>query len=289
VEMVCNQMGSEVKFHNVESPGNDCTAPGRGQCFSTGKRAFIPKCESGRDFPKHHFELQFSTGTTYAIWKKDGDGKIYGALNGNVDDACRGTVLADYSQGDYWAIVVKPDGSIQLSDGHNGCPPLPPVSDCSKIEKVTGAWVIVGSSNGSGQTYTYKQGTTRSYTNKDTQTWGSKVTTKVSAGFEAAGAKASVEVDVEMSTTLAHEYSSTFTSTAESDFTYSFDKAGVVWQWRFTVADPCGTSQAQRTDMRLTPAAVFPPCCLPGYERNLADPHGGGCYPDNHGKTVNLC
>ena len=68
VSGICNQHSEKVKLHNTESPGNDCEAsPMGGQCESSGKRAFIPKCESSKDFPGHHFELTDDNGFVYSI------------------------------------------------------------------------------------------------------------------------------------------------------------------------------------------------------------------------------
>merc|ERR1711871_622227 len=118
VNALCNQGTNALKFHNIENPGNDCTAPAQGQCESTGKRAFIPKCESSSDFEKHHFSIQDTDGNEfYSITKHDGDQVIYGAKHGDIDGHCRGTdVLANYDDGTLWNIVVSPDMEVSLQD-----------------------------------------------------------------------------------------------------------------------------------------------------------------------------
>jgi hypothetical protein len=62
----------------------------------------------------------------------------------------------------------------------------------------------------------------------------------------------------------------------------------VVWQWQFTVADSCGTSHAMQQDLRLTDGILFPPCCIPGYAKDITKPHGE-CYAFRDGSTVDLC
>jgi hypothetical protein len=43
-----------------------------------------------------------------------------------------------------------------------------------------------------------------------------------------------------------------------------------------------------REDLRLTDAIPIPPCCIPGYEKNISEPHGD-CLPLEDGTNVNLC
>jgi hypothetical protein len=86
---------------------------------------------------------------------------------------------------------------------------------------------------------------------------------------------------------VAKGYSQTFSETSTTTHTYQFGP-GMVWQWQFTITDPCGSSIIMGKDLRLTAAMPFPPCCIPGWEKNITDPHGD-CYPDSSGKLVNLC
>ena len=85
----------------------------------------------------------------------------------------------------------------------------------------------------------------------------------------------------------ARTYTSTLSTTTTTTSTFQF-LAGVVWQWQFTLVDPCGTTVAMREDLRLTAGVPFPPCCIPGYEKNITKPHGE-CYPFDDGTLVDLC
>jgi len=71
--------------------------------------------------------------------------------------------------------------------------------------------------------------------------------------------------------------------TSEADALEVTCPPGVVWQWQLQVtkADSCGVAEQVGTNnVRCSPNANTPPCCLPGYERAPSDPHAGGCLPD---------
>merc|ERR1712014_547489 len=76
-----------------------------------------------------------------------------------------------------------------------------------------------------------------------------------------------------LSRSIAKEYSSEFSMSKTETHTFNYG-AGVVWQWQFTITDQCGSSTVSGNDMALTPGAFEPPCCLPGYAKNVSVPHG---------------
>ena len=288
VNGLCNLSPLQIKFVNTETSGNDCTAVPHGDCFSPGKRAFIPKCDSQDDYSKHHFELQ-GLPHLYSIWKHDGDQIIYGTQDGRVDPNGRGLwALAHYSQGDYWNIIVNPDGGVWLKDGSLPCPTPPPQPSCDAVHSVNGHWVNIGSSQGPTK-FTFTQGVSHETTHGYDKTWGSSVGVKMSSGFKAFGADMNVEVDMESSKTIAQSYSSTLETSSTSTEEYDFNTPGVIWQWQFYISDSCGNSKVLKNDLRITPNVMAPPCCLPGFERNIKYPHAGGCLADGQGKVTLLC
>lgn len=155
-------------------------------------------------------------------------------------------------------------------------------SDCYYISNVKGSWVMISSSSGK-QSVQYSEGVTRSHTVESSSTWGGSVTTTASAGFDFFGNEGSVSVSGEVSDSVAHSYSDTFSKSSTTTYTYEFD-AGVVWQWKFDITDPCGAATASGHDLALTPGAFAPPCCLPGMFENITLPTGA-C----HGTTPNIC
>lgn len=154
-------------------------------------------------------------------------------------------------------------------------------ASCMKIEAATGYWEKISSSPGQ-QHVTYTTGVTRSNSVQNTITWGSTVTATISASFGFLGDGGSESVSGEISSSIAREYSSTFSQTTTVEKSFDFGP-GVVWQFQFKVQDGCD-SIASGTDLQLTQGVYDPPCCLPGWFANISEPHG-----ECHGDSPNVC
>jgi hypothetical protein len=137
---------------------------------------------------------------------------------------------------------------------------------------VTGEWQQVQSSS-SSQSVEFQIGVTRSYGVSDTHTWGTQVgaTAGVNFGFDGIGINAGVSGQISRS--IAKEYTSQFSMTTTETHTFQFGP-GVVWQWQFVVVDVCGSTVVKGNDLVLTAGALNQPCCLPGYAKNISEPHG---------------
>mmetsp|Transcript_36998 Transcript_36998/g.80600 ORF Transcript_36998/g.80600 Transcript_36998/m.80600 type:complete len:456 (-) Transcript_36998:1-1368(-) len=189
---------------------------------------------------------------------------------------------------------------------------------CS-VTQVTGAWVPISSSSGA-ETLTFSYGTSHEYTSalensetEDTEAaWSREVETEASTGFEVSvsgsGFFASVSGSVSgsysrtdsktvagsTSRSIASRHSEAFStvSTQESVFQHEVPGNGMcfLWQWQYTVRDSCGESVVRGQDIRHTPSAAQPPCCLPGLEVNIEDSHQPNCLAvEDGGDTYLLC
>lgn len=146
------------------------------------------------------------------------------------------------------------------------------INDCTAIDKKVGQWVQVGSSPGT-QSYEFDYGVERSYTVQKTQTWGRSTTVSVTVGFSFAGFSASTTVSHEWSYQFSIQHSSTFSMSEMEKYTTTVGK-GVIWQFQMGITDNCGTSGIHMKDVQVTPDAHSPPCCLPGYFKNISEPWG---------------
>jgi hypothetical protein len=109
------------------------------------------------------------------------------------------------------------------------------------------------------------------------------VTASVTAGFKIFGAGGSATVTGEVSASISHQYTSTFSMTTTQKHGFSFGP-GVVWQWQFTINDGCGATIGSGHDLQLTGGAYELPCCLPGYFQDITKPLG-----DCHAPSPNMC
>lgn len=166
-----------------------------------------------------------------------------------------------------------------------------PVRQC-KASSVTGRWVPIKTSNAREQTVKFHSGTSRDYVQGSSEEWGTsvKATVSQSFGFEAVGvsSETSLSVTTGASHTMAESYGASFRSDSWTENSDTFGP-GTVWQWQFSARDPCGDSTTAKSDLRLTPAAAYPPCCLPGFEKNLTNPHESCCHPDTDGVVYDMC
>lgn len=153
------------------------------------------------------------------------------------------------------------------------------------IGSISGQWVELQSNPGPSS-LSVTLGVQHGYAAGNTTTWGSDVTTQVKTGFSAFGASASVSVSGEMSDKMSSSYSQTFQMSSATMRTFDFD-AGFVWQWQFKVTDRCGSSIVSGTDFAITAGEYAPPCCLPGWAKNISEYKD--CVAPTNGTAVDLC
>jgi len=214
-------------------------------------------------------------------------------------------------------VEVDPAGSPHsLASGGSGNPPIPPpkqhqfvcpcdggayiqfaqprtakhdvqvdINDCTLIKKKVGQWVQVGSSPGS-QTYEFDYGVERDYTVSKTNTWGHTTTIQTHAGFSFSAFSFSIDVTHETSYQFAEEHSETFSMSSTEHYSTTVG-AGMIWQFKMDITDNCGTSGVHMKDIQVTPNGQSPPCCLPGFFKNISDPWGD-CL-EVGGKVYNVC
>lgn len=148
----------------------------------------------------------------------------------------------------------------------------PPSHSCLPVQNITGQWLQIQSSS-SDQSVEFQKGVTRSYTVSDTRTWGTTVSANAGVSFGFSGVGITAGVSGSLSQSIAKGYTSEFEMSSTETHTFNYGP-GVVWQFQFTVTDRCGSSTIKGNDLALTKGAIDPPCCLPGYSRNISVPHG---------------
>lgn len=157
---------------------------------------------------------------------------------------------------------------------------------CLHIKKPQGRWTVISSSP-VGQKVKISVGTSHGYKDTTDSRWGNKVASTVSTGIDIQGNKCGVSVTGEISEQMSKSYISTFSKTTSVETEFSFP-AGVVWQFQIKIQDDCGESIAGRQDLQITDAQPHPPCCLPGYFKDIKNARGD-CLPDSNGQFVDLC
>lgn len=248
---ICNQYHETVKFENVEHEGNNCDAPSGGVCFSVGKRAFVPKCESGQDFGKHRFIVHIGQ-RQYSIWKKDSDKKLYGGDYSDI--SCRGTVLADYSQGNAWNIVVRRDASVYLIPKDQGCPPVP--RDENRWDKPKGYWKPVQSIIGGEISLSLSVGTSSTDSKAHTTEWAQSLTLTI--GSKLIFAEESVSTSISKRVATQTESSLTKSEQTTQTFTCARQENTQVtmYQWVITAGH-----NGKQTTVANTPNII----CVSGF------------------------
>merc|ERR1711924_199322 len=88
------------------------------------------------------------------------------------------------------------------------------------------------------------------------------------------------------SSEFAASHSSVFGMTQTETYETSL-RSGVVWQFQVMVIDNCGTTTVRMKDFQVTQDNASPPCCLPGYFKDAAEPTGD-CL-NVGGEKYNLC
>lgn len=190
-----------------------------------------------------------------------------GVLNG-YSGVCHLTCTQNSDCGNSGDLCIRDTSS----DSAGVCGAFTNTDKCYYVELVNGQWVQIQSSS-SEQEVSFQEGVTRTYGVESSSTWGSKVTASVSAKFGVFGIGGSASVTGEISQQFSEQYSSTFAMSSTQTHTFKYGP-GVVWQWQFAIQDGCGSATASASDLVLTGGAFAPPCCLPGYSKNISDPTG---------------
>ena len=154
--------------------------------------------------------------------------------------------------------------------------------NCYFIEGITGGWRYSHTNYADTYEYTQSVGTTHHYedtrSESQTKTWSRSVTNKISGGFKVfgVGASASRSVTVTSSTaqTIASTHSEAFGTTTLEEHKFTFNSKGVIWNWVYDTMDGCGSSSTQTPTIVMTPSSTEPPCCPPGFEKDINIPHG---------------
>merc|ERR1712039_298618 len=133
-------------------------------------------------------------------------------------------------------------------------------------------WVMLQSAP-VNQTVSFSEGITRTYRVKDPAKWGSRTTTNVAAGFTFKFGETKIEIPSNFSKVLAAEYSPIFEQSTSTTSTFHFGP-GVVWHWHFEITDGAGTTLARAHNLALTANAAEPPCCPPGFFKDITKPQG---------------
>ena len=169
------------------------------------------------------------------------------------------------------------------------CPPAfnnaGPPKNCSKVIKQQASWVPVASSS-SEQTLTYSLGRTSSNKASSGSGSSSKLGFNIGVGFNVGPVHVSVGVAVGTNSAFTRSTDNTFQISSGQSFASTFG-AGVVWQWQWSVETECTNHTVFAQDLRLTNSLEEPPCCIPGYEKDISKPHGS-CQATND-VTISTC
>jgi len=169
-------------------------------------------------------------------------------------------------------------------------PAPPPQPACQPLKEVNARWVPIASTS-EQISYKVAKGVTRATTSEDSYEWGAAVEAKVSAGFQVPTiGGVSVDISASVSASFGNTYTEYFQSTESTEFTFTANRAGVMWQWQFNVYDACGMNIVKGMDVVLTENQAEPPCCLPGHFTDPSKPEEANCVA-TWGETAvyNLC
>jgi len=160
-------------------------------------------------------------------------------------------------------------------------PQVTPPLTCDVLEGTIvamGSWEPVSSSN-QPQTVYSTSGTTTLHTVSSSSSSSSSVSVGLSVTYSMV--TVGLTIDHDQSQSASHETNFSTTSTS----TYLYDMpAGTVWQWKALASGAYSSVMADTNSMRRTTSLSEPPCCFPGFEKDITDPHNGGCQPG-----MNLC
>ena len=165
-------------------------------------------------------------------------------------------------------------------------PPPPAPHKCDVPLRQEANWVPISSAS-TQQTVSY--GTGRVAIGETTHDSGSSSNIGFSIGVGMSFGPVHVGVSLAFGVNEAFQATTShaFEESTGQTFTTAYGP-GVVWQWQWFIETACANHTASAQDMRVTPSLDEPPCCLPGYERELGRPHGW-CQPTEKNATISAC
>eukprot|EP00038_Savillea_parva_P030775 m.80192 g.80192 ORF g.80192 m.80192 type:complete len:572 (-) comp9333_c0_seq1:38-1753(-) len=197
---------------------------------------------------------------------------------------------------DYQTTAATPTTNRQC--GKSTCPAqnityVPPTATSSRVcGAVPHAYWSPLTFSGADLSHTVTTGTVVTNGTSVSSTWGTTATNAVSVGFTAgvgfsgdgidASASGSVKYtsSTSISNAIAHDFSSSFSTTSTTSTTIKFPAKGVNWQflWDFVLSN--GTVITVRTEnFQNTPNRDTFPCCVPGLFPNSSTPWEATCLP----------
>jgi len=246
--------------------------------------AIIPVSHEAREWGHHRMSVRSAGGEVkFDFWNNDCHKMVVGGRN--YGSAVPMTTVC--GQEERFNVVVNKAGNVSLwlATDWQDCPS--PTPDCKEINDKQGSWVAISSTSVEAQ-ISVTEGVTRGYEISDTQSWSLSVTESISGGFSANGASGTIGISGTEAVTISHTYSSTFAQSKSTTETMGPFQPGTIWQWQWIVGDVCGTSVIQGHDLVSTQGSYEPPCCLPGYFKDPANPRGE-CAAGKDGQVFNLC
>jgi len=174
-------------------------------------------------------------------------------------------------------LVGQAQGAVWTWDesGQNYRAVLQSYEDRCGAPKLVGQWTYMASfQKDAGQTLSIVTGYETSKEITDATEWSNELAVSVSAGYEAFGVSASVEVTSTFSSGASHSVSQASTHTLETGVSFTPEQSGVLWQWQFHAKDECNEADITIADYALTGGSDEPPCCPPGLFADLDQPHG---------------
>lgn len=138
-----------------------------------------------------------------------------------------------------------------------------------RVTSVRGQWVTHGGQIAGVTSEEWTVGTHKSSSDTSTEDWKNSMSEKVSVGWDFEGSTGGVEI----SGTIAHETSKSYTSAWSQDNSHTYkvqynadDEGKQPWQFQFLPSDTCGnTVQSDAQTLAITEGAFRPPCCVPGF------------------------
>lgn len=150
-----------------------------------------------------------------------------------------------------------------------------------KATEVTGQWMPHGLIIGN-ITEEWTHGTSKTYSESKTESWSNSVTMTAKAGFKFSDGNTA---GVEVSTTLSHKMTNSYSSEWMTSDTYKFsinwaEKYENMFSWQFYIipTDSCGHIETTMLNQfAITEGAWQQPCCLPGYSADKDKAHYQKC------------
>lgn len=195
--------------------------------------------------------------------------------SGNESVVVRNSLKSDYEKNDArktYQWIVRLNGL-----GHGGrqdaisCVPL----------AAEGSWRQVTYSNAASKSIKYSvtvsESSQMSRESTLSKTYENTVSQEISAGFEfkGIGIGSTTSVSSTYSSTASHTIGESFSRsrTEQTDITTTFNQPGQIWQFVYDVETTCGGDIGIKVnDLVITEGQ--PPCCLPGYAKDIHKQHG---------------